>query len=131
MEISYSRPVGIMSCLKHIIQTEGMGALFKGLGPTLVGVAPSRAFYFTVYAKAKHTLNKSGVVLPESKFVHTGSACSAGMLYPNMFTSYLRAPYSSSPVVQGMDSNINWIRHNKVYEHELNKINCPDPLDNG
>lgn len=80
VEISYQRPVGILSCLRHIIQTEGMGALFKGLGPTLVGVAPSRALYFSVYAKAKHTLNKSGMVLPESKFVHVGSACSAGML---------------------------------------------------
>lgn len=79
MEISYTRPAGILSCLRHIVQTEGIGALFKGLGPTLVGVAPSRAMYFAVYAKAKHVLNRSGVVLPDSKFVHIGSACSAGM----------------------------------------------------
>ena len=79
MEISVPRPVGILSCLRHIIQTEGVAALFKGLGPTLVGVAPSRALYFSVYAKAKHALNNSGVVPPDSKFVHVGSACSAGM----------------------------------------------------
>lgn len=54
--------------------------MFKGLGPTLVGVAPSRALYFSVYAKAKHTLNRSGVLLPDSKFVHVGAACFAGML---------------------------------------------------
>ena len=80
MDISYSRPVGILSCLRHIIEAEGMRALFKGLGPTLVGVAPSRALYFSVYAKAKHTLNRSGVMLPDSKGVHVGAACSAGML---------------------------------------------------
>lgn len=80
MEIGYSRPVGILSCLRHIIEAEGLRALFKGLGPTLVGVAPSRALYFSVYAKAKHTLNRSGVVLPDSKFVHVGAACSAGTL---------------------------------------------------
>lgn len=80
MDISYSKRVGILSCLRHIIEAEGMRALFKGLGPTLVGVAPSRALYFSLYAKAKHTLNRSGVMLPDSKFVHVGAACSAGML---------------------------------------------------
>ena len=80
MEISYSRPAGILSCLRHIMEAEGMRALFKGLGPTLVGVAPSRALYFSVYAKAKYTLNRSGIVSPDSKFVHIGAACSAGML---------------------------------------------------
>ena len=80
MDFGYSKPAGILSCLRHIIEVEGMGALFKGLGPTLVGVAPSRALYFSVYAKAKHTLNESGFVLPDSKFVHVGAACSAGTL---------------------------------------------------
>ena len=80
VDIGYSRPVGILSCLRHIFETEGMRALFKGLGPTLVGVAPSRALYFSVYAKAKYTLNRSGVLLPDSKFVHVGAACFAGML---------------------------------------------------
>ena len=72
------RPAGILSCLKHIIQAEGVGALFKGLGPTLVGVAPSRAVYFSMYAKMKQVLNRSGFVIPDSKCVHIGSACSAG-----------------------------------------------------
>ncbi|CAH3190910.1 unnamed protein product [Porites evermanni] len=85
--ISPTRPVGILSCLRHIIQTEGVVALFKGLGPTLVGVAPSRAMYFMVYANAKHALNNSGVVLRDSKLVHIGSALSAGFI-----TSTLSSP---------------------------------------
>ena len=28
--------------IRHIIETEGAKALFKGLGPNLIGVAPSR-----------------------------------------------------------------------------------------
>jgi len=27
---------------RHIMRTEGVRALFKGLGPTLIGIAPSR-----------------------------------------------------------------------------------------
>ncbi|KAK3803604.1 hypothetical protein RRG08_023322 [Elysia crispata] len=33
---------GLVLCLRHIVKTEGVRGLFKGLGPTLVGVAPSR-----------------------------------------------------------------------------------------
>ena len=78
MEISVERPVGIVSCLRHIVQTEGIAALFKGLGPTLVGVAPSRAVYFAVYAKSKQVLNRTGRAAQESKLVHVGAACCAG-----------------------------------------------------
>ena len=89
VEISVTRPVGILSCLRHIVQTEGVVALFKGLGPTLVGVAPSRALYFSVYATAKRVFNRSGVVSPESKLVHVGSACSAGTEYRLAFSLYM------------------------------------------
>lgn len=45
---------------RHIIHTEGPRALFKGLGPNLVGVAPSRAIYFGTYAQSKRGLNNLG-----------------------------------------------------------------------
>lgn len=32
----------LWNCLKHIVATEGPRALFKGLVPNLIGVAPSR-----------------------------------------------------------------------------------------
>ena len=34
---------------RHIIQTEGMRSLFRGLGPNLVGVAPARYYLPTMY----------------------------------------------------------------------------------
>jgi solute carrier family 25, member 33/36 len=52
--------MSIMQCLRHIVQNEGPRALFKGLGPNLVGVAPSRAFYFCAYSQAKEHLNNVG-----------------------------------------------------------------------
>jgi solute carrier family 25 protein 33/36 len=63
---------------RFIIETEGVRALFKGLGPTLVGVAPYRAIYFYTYASSKQVLSK---YLPaESTLLHIASAFSAGFL---------------------------------------------------
>ncbi|ELU08546.1 hypothetical protein CAPTEDRAFT_182193 [Capitella teleta] len=68
--------VGLFHALKHIIQHEGVRGLFKGLGPNLVGVAPSRAIYFYSYAASKSQLND---ILPsESPLVHILSAACAG-----------------------------------------------------
>jgi len=67
---------GLYQCLKHIVQYEGPTALFKGLGPNLVGVAPSRAIYFYTYAQAKSFFNE--LLTPETPLVHICSAASAG-----------------------------------------------------
>lgn len=68
---------GLVHCLKHIIITEGPSALMKGLGPNLVGVAPSRAIYFFTYAESKRFFNS--VLPPETSFVHLCSAACAGL----------------------------------------------------
>ncbi|EDO49787.1 predicted protein [Nematostella vectensis] len=87
VQVTYQKPSGVITCLQSIIRNEGVTALFRGLGPSLVGVAPSRAIYFSFYATAKSSLNKSGWVKPDSKKVHMLSACSAGL-----FTSTLTSP---------------------------------------
>ncbi len=61
-----------------IIEKEGPAALFKGLGPNLVGVAPSRAIYFCSYSQSKKTYNQ---MFPnESPIVHICSAATAGKI---------------------------------------------------
>ncbi|XP_071109106.1 solute carrier family 25 member 36-A-like [Haliotis cracherodii] len=67
---------GILVCLRFIVKTEGVRGLFKGLGPNLVGVAPSRAIYFCTYAQAKQVLNQK--FNPNTPIVHILSALSAG-----------------------------------------------------
>ncbi|XP_068173871.1 solute carrier family 25 member 36-A-like isoform X1 [Antennarius striatus] len=69
-------PPGPLHCLKLILEKEGPRSLFRGLGPNLVGVAPSRAIYFAVYSTSKEKLN--GVLEPDSKQVHIASAGMAG-----------------------------------------------------
>lgn len=68
----------IVQCLRHIIQHEGPMALFKGLVPNLIGVAPSRAVYFCTYSQAKVFWN---TFLPaDSPIVHVCSASCAGFM---------------------------------------------------
>ncbi|XP_017772018.1 PREDICTED: solute carrier family 25 member 36-A isoform X2 [Nicrophorus vespilloides] len=70
--------IGLVQCLRHIIKYEGPMALFKGLGPNLVGVAPSRAVYFCTYSQAKLFWNT--VFPPNSAMVHMLSASCAGFM---------------------------------------------------
>jgi solute carrier family 25 protein 33/36 len=72
--------LSIWQCLKHIVQNEGSRALFKGLGPNLIGVAPTRAIYFCSYSNAKSTLNNLGIISADSPMVHVLSASSAGFI---------------------------------------------------
>lgn len=73
-----SRPFGLQvyTYIKHIIRTEGFGALYKGLVPNLVGIAPSRAIYFTIYSKTKHFLADANIYR-NSSWIHMLSALSA------------------------------------------------------
>lgn len=80
-----SKPIGanmgVWACLKHIWLNEGPRGLYRGLGPNLVGVAPSRAIYFWSYSTTKKNINNS---LPrvnrDTPFVHVLSAASAGFI---------------------------------------------------
>lgn len=67
---------GPLHCLKIILQKEGPRSLFRGLGPNLVGVAPSRAIYFAAYSGCKERLNH--VFAADSTQVHMVSAGVAG-----------------------------------------------------
>ncbi|XP_069466125.1 solute carrier family 25 member 33 [Ambystoma mexicanum] len=69
---------GLLQVLKSILEKEGPRSLFRGLGPNLVGVAPSRAIYFASYSKAKELYNR--VFTPNSNVVHMCSAGSAAFI---------------------------------------------------
>lgn len=63
---------GLLQVLRSILEKEGPRSLFRGIGPNLVGVAPSRAIYFAAYSKSKELFN--GVFVPNSGPVHMSSA---------------------------------------------------------
>ena len=74
--------ISLIGCLRYIVKNEGPGALWKGLGPNLVGVAPSRAIYFCAYAQTKKFCNS--VMKPETPMVHICSAACAGFTASTM-----------------------------------------------
>ncbi|XP_023717143.1 mitochondrial carrier protein Rim2 [Cryptotermes secundus] len=73
-----AKTMGLLQCLRHIVENEGPRALFKGLGPNLVGVAPSRAIYFCAYSQTKSFFNS--VLSPDTAIVHVCSASCAGFV---------------------------------------------------
>jgi solute carrier family 25 protein 33/36 len=65
--------------LRQIRQVEGLRALWKGVGATVVGVMPSRAIYFSTYAQAKHFLVDMRADKREGPLVHLTAAAAAGI----------------------------------------------------
>ena len=80
LNIAANRFKGIISYGRLMVQQEGFLSLYKGLGPTLLGVTPSRAIYFSFYSKTKDFLNKCGKFSPDSSPVHMISAAFASFV---------------------------------------------------
>eukprot|EP00891_Asterochloris_glomerata_P000283 jgi/Astpho2/283/Aster-02173 len=62
--------------LQRIVRSEGVGGLYRGLGPQFMALFPNWAVYFTVYNRLKGTLGKRQS-LPQP-MVHMLSAVGAG-----------------------------------------------------
>lgn len=59
---------------------EGWRALFKGLGPNLTGVVPSRAINFYTYGNGKRIISETFNHGNESAWVHLCAAATAGVV---------------------------------------------------
>jgi len=62
--VAYGMPIArdfsrenMFACLMHIIRTEGVKGIYKGLSPSLLKAAPSAAVTFTVYDRVRHLLD--------------------------------------------------------------------------
>ncbi|WFD35847.1 Pyrimidine nucleotide transporter, mitochondrial [Malassezia cuniculi] len=65
--------------LAEISAREGTSALFKGLGPTLVGVIPARAINFATYGTCKRFYSETFDHSAGSPLVHLAAAATAGI----------------------------------------------------
>ncbi|KAG0268655.1 hypothetical protein DFQ27_006157 [Actinomortierella ambigua] len=69
--------------LGHIYTKEGPRALYKGLGPNLVGVIPARAINFATYGNGKKLFTELNHG-KETTMVHLSSAATAGVVTATM-----------------------------------------------
>lgn len=69
-----------VSILAAVYRQEGPRALFKGLGPNLVGVVPARAINFFTYGNTKQFLTHRVNGGKETTWIHLGSAMLAGVV---------------------------------------------------
>ena len=66
--------------MRSIYKSEGYLALWKGLGPTLLGVGPSRAMSFGTYSWAKDHLSQFARNPKDNTWIHITSASCAGIV---------------------------------------------------
>ncbi|TXT13055.1 hypothetical protein VHUM_01456 [Vanrija humicola] len=81
--------VDTMYLIRRIQVEEGWRALYKGLGPSLVGIIPARAINFYFYPTSKAFLaktfpnaptEKEGQTAEDSPVIHLGAAAIAGVM---------------------------------------------------
>ena len=65
---------------RDIYREESLRALFKGLGPTLVGVVPARSINFFTYGNGKRVIADRFNNGQENSFVHLSAAALAGIV---------------------------------------------------
>lgn len=75
---AWTHVAGTLNTLKGIYTQEGVTALWRGMGPTVVGVMPSRAIYFSTYSKTKQLLTNWNHG-HDSSLIHLTSAVAAGV----------------------------------------------------
>ncbi|KIJ65407.1 hypothetical protein HYDPIDRAFT_88335 [Hydnomerulius pinastri MD-312] len=66
--------------LRDIYRDESPRALFKGIGPTLVGVIPARSINFFTYGNGKQIIANNFNHGQENSYVHLGAAAIAGIV---------------------------------------------------
>ncbi|KAI8871243.1 mitochondrial carrier [Ramicandelaber brevisporus] len=65
--------------MRGMYQVDGMRGMFRGLGPNLVGIIPSRAIQFATYGNTKRILAQSNGG-HETASIHLASAATAGVV---------------------------------------------------
>lgn len=69
-----------LQILRDVHRLEGWRALFKGLGPNLIGVVPARSINFYTYGTGKRAYSQWTGVSPDNPAVHLAAAVTAGIV---------------------------------------------------
>lgn len=74
----------IITSLQHIIKTEGLKGLYRGLSPTIIALLPNWAVYFTVYEQLKglltpHDNNSAQLTIGENMVAAAGAGAATAI----------------------------------------------------
>jgi len=69
----------LISYMRHMVNSEGVRSLYKGLSPGLIGIVPAKSAYFFCYASAKSKLSQNSKFKRYKHVVHSLSAMAAGL----------------------------------------------------
>lgn len=100
-------------------QTEGVSALFKGLGPNLVGVVPARSINFYVYGNGKRILAENWNNGLESPWVHMVAGAAAGIT-----TSTVTNPIWMIKTRLQLDKNMSERSGGEMHRQYKNSYDC-------
>jgi solute carrier family 25 protein 33/36 len=78
LRASASHVIGTLGVLRSVAVEEGVGALWKGVGATVVGVLPARAIYFSSYHRGKQWIAEATGWGGHDARVHLSAAALAG-----------------------------------------------------
>lgn len=118
---------GTMGVLRSIYINEGLSALWKGMGATMIGVVPARAIHFSSYQYGKKILtntNGEGIIgLKEgSSLLHLSSAAIAGIITATLTNPIwvVKTRMQLQSLSKVKNSNINAINSNiPLYRNSL------------
>jgi len=105
--------------LGEIWRREGVGALFKGLGPNLVGVVPARAIHFWTYGNGKRIFSELNNG-KETPIVHLISAVTAGIVTSTLTNPIWMVKTRMQLQQSGRDQNL----HHMMSRKYKNSLDC-------
>ncbi|KAL6410560.1 hypothetical protein AUP68_06987 [Ilyonectria robusta] len=108
-----------LQILGSVYKTEGWRALFKGLGPNLVGVIPARSINFYVYGNGKRLISQYGNQGQEAPWVHLTAGVAAGVV-----TSTITNPIWMVKTRLQLDKNVSERSGGSTMRQYRNSYDC-------
>lgn len=105
--------------LGAVYRTEGPRALFKGLGPNLVGVVPARSIHFYVYGNGKRLISQHWNRGREAPWVHLLAGVTAGVA-----TSTATNPIWMVKTRLQLDKNVSERSRGAMKRQYRNSVDC-------
>lgn len=108
-----------LQILGAVQRTEGARALFKGLGPNLVGIVPARSINFYVYGNGKQLLAQYWNKGEEAAWVHMVAGAAAGIT-----TSTVTNPIWMVKTRLQLDKNVSERSGGGMHRQYRNSYDC-------